>query len=103
MAAGAVTLRRPPMPQNIRSNPTRRLPAKAATITSGRVVRSMVIPCAVSEAGRDAGRNHFEEYSSPVVEPKPDGTEQGQHAEAGTAPGDCHGHPALAPGRDQHR
>jgi len=41
IAAGAVTLRKPPSAHSMITSPTTRLPAKAAKITSGRVVRSM--------------------------------------------------------------
>src|SRR4051794_27223169 len=70
IAAGAVTLRKPPSAHSMITSPTTRLPAKAAKITSGRVVRSMMeFPLAGSEAGRDAGGDHLEKHRGAVVEP----------------------------------
>src|SRR5260370_6903417 len=70
IAAGAATFRNPPSAHSISTRPTRRLPANAATMTSGRVVRSILkFPCVESEAGRDAGRHHLEEHRTPVIKP----------------------------------
>src|ERR1700712_3153054 len=81
------------------TSPTTRLPAKAAKITSGRVVRSMMeFPLAGSEAGRDAGGDHFEKYRGAVVEPKRERAEQHHRAKARGAPDDDRRHPALRPG-----
>src|SRR3954452_11519857 len=87
IAAGAVTLRRPPIAHSISTRPTTRLPAKAAKITSGRVVRSIpTFPYAGSEAGRDAGGDHFKEHRGAVVEPQCRRARQHQRAEDGGAP-----------------
>src|SRR6476659_3229010 len=83
MAAGAATFRSPPIIHNIRTRPTSRLPANAATITSGRMVRSILnSPIFGSETGRDAGRDHFEEDRGPVVKPQDQCAEQKGCAEA---------------------
>ncbi|GEC58697.1 hypothetical protein BEL01nite_77400 [Bradyrhizobium elkanii] len=42
IAAGAATVRKPPIAHSMRNKPTARLPAKAAKITNGRVVRGMM-------------------------------------------------------------
>src|SRR5687768_1731303 len=85
------------------TSPTTRLAAKAAMITSGRIVRSIVdFLCTVSEAGRDAGGDHLEKHRGAVMEPQCRRAEHGQRAEAGSAPNDHGRHPALRPsGRHQ--
>src|ERR1700722_9550103 len=71
IADGAVTCRSPPSAHSISTSPTARLPAKAAIMTRGRVVRSiMKFPFAGSEAGGDAGGDHLEENRCSVVEPE---------------------------------
>src|SRR5436305_8366799 len=71
IAAGAATCRKPPRAHNISTRPTTRLPANAPTMTRGRVVRSiMKFPVAMSEAGRDAGGDHFEKHRRPIMEPQ---------------------------------
>src|ERR1700676_1490439 len=77
IAAGAATFRNPPSAHSISTRPTTRLPANAATMTSGRVVRSILkFPCGGSEAGGDAGRDHLEEHRSPVINPQQQRGEQ---------------------------
>src|SRR5689334_13413447 len=99
MAAGAVTVRRPPSAHSMINSPIRRLVAKAPIITSGRIVRSIVdFLFAVSEAGRDAGGDHLEKHRGAVMEPQCRRAEHGQRAETGSAPDDHGRHPALRPG-----
>src|ERR1044072_1085989 len=103
MAAGAVTVRRPPSAHSMITSPTTRLAAKAAIITSGRIVRSIMdFLFAVSEAGRDAGGDHLEKHRGAVVEPQCGRAEHGERAEAGGAPDDDGRHPTLRPGRSDH-
>src|SRR5882757_6493719 len=87
MAAGAATFRNPPSAHNISSSPTTRLPVKAPTITSGRLVRSiMKFPeKSRSEAGRDAGRDGLEKHRRSIVEPKRQRPEQKDGAEGSSA------------------
>src|SRR5690349_6387561 len=100
MAAGAVTVRRPPSAHSMITKPTTRLAAKAAIITSGRIVRSIIdFLFAVSEAGRDAGGDHLEKHRGAVMEPQCSRAEHGQRAEGGSAPDDHGRQPALRPGR----
>src|ERR1700744_2898936 len=71
MAAGAATLRNPPNAHSITSRPTTRLALKAPTMTSGRVVRSILNSFKIpSEAGGDAGHDGLEKSRRPVVEPE---------------------------------
>src|SRR5215218_8315473 len=75
--------------------PTSRLAAKEATITSGRMLRSMQeFLMSGSETGRDAGGDHFKEHCGPVVEPQRRGAAYRQRTDAGSAPDDRGGHPA---------
>src|SRR6185312_4167807 len=75
-----------------------RLAAKAAIITSGRIVRSIVdFLYAVSEAGRDAGGDHLEKHRGAVMEPQCRRAEHGQRAKGGCAPNDDGRHPAERP------
>src|SRR5687767_15473590 len=55
----------------------------------------------LSEAGGDAGRDHFEKHRGPVVEPERGSGEQGQSADAGSAPQDHRRHPALQSRRSE--
>src|SRR3954466_58634 len=99
MAAGAVTLRRPPIAHSMITSPTTRLVAKAAIITSGRIVRSIVgFLFAESEAGRDAGGDHLEEHRGAVMEPQCRRAEHGQRARCGCAPNNDRRRPALTRG-----
>src|SRR5665647_1339056 len=86
MAAGAATFFRPPMAHSNSSRPTTRLAENAATMTSGRVVRSIVkFPCDYgSEAGGDAGGDGLEEHRRAVMEPQRQRAEQQRRAEART-------------------
>src|SRR5258708_8982655 len=96
MAAGAATLRNPPMVHSISTSPTSRLPPNAATMTSGRVVLSIVkFPRSGSEAGADAGRQHLEEDRCPIMEPQRQRAEQNGGAEACTS----HDHQLRRPAR----
>src|ERR1700733_14229964 len=90
MAAGAATFRNPPSAHNISSSPTTRLPVKAPTITSGRLVRSiMKFPeKSRSEAGRDAGRDGLEKHRGSIVDPKLPPPEQTGDAEGSSARSD---------------
>src|SRR5258708_9746512 len=90
IAAGAATCRKPPSAHSISTSPTTRLPAKAATMTSGRVVRSIIrsvmkFPVAGSEAGGDARRDHLEKDRRAVMEPERQRTEQNGGAESYSA------------------
>src|SRR5512138_3701328 len=99
MAAGAVTVRKPPIAHSITPSPTARLAAKAAIITSGRIVRSIMdFLFAVSEAGRDAGGDHFEKHRGAVMEPQCRRAEHGERTDAHGTPDDDGRHPALRPG-----
>src|SRR5665811_2121856 len=70
IAAGAATFRNPPSAHSISTRPTTRLPANAATMTSGRVVRSIMKSLVQSEAGGDAGCDHLEEDRGAVMKPE---------------------------------
>src|SRR6202035_1891212 len=97
MAAGAATFFNPPSVHSISSRPTARLPANAATMTSGRVVRSiMKFLRGGSEAGRDAGGNGLEEDRRPVMEPEPQRAEQQRAGEPRGGHGDDRSRPARA-------
>src|SRR5712671_7078398 len=101
IAAGAATFRNPPSAHSISIRPTTRLPANAATMTSGRAVRSiMKFPCVGSEAGGDAGRNHLEEDRRPVMKPKPQRREQDGDADSHADDHDRRRYPAR---RRQYR
>src|ERR1700689_3149825 len=85
MAAGVATLFRPPNVHSSSTSPITRVAEKAPTMTSGRVVRSiMKFPEILmrSEAGGDAGGNGLEEHRRPVVEPEPERAEQQRTAQA---------------------
>src|SRR6478736_4123620 len=103
IAAGAVTVFRPPIAHSMITSPTTRLAAKAAIITSGRIVRSIIdFLFAVSEAGRDAGGDHLEKHRGAVMEPQCRRAEHGQRAKGGCAPNNDRGHPALTRGHGHH-
>src|SRR5690349_16453363 len=85
------------------TRPTSRLAAKEATITSGRMLRSMQkFLMSGSETGRDAGGDYFKEHRGPVMEPERHGAAQGQRAKAGGTPDDRGSHPALRRGGRNH-
>src|SRR5882762_6521771 len=100
IAAAAATFFRPPIAHVITSSPTARLAAKAAIITKGRVARSIDKFLQESEAGGDAGGNHFKEHRSPVMHPQRRGAEQDHAAKARRAPDNSRSGPARRPGRD---
>src|SRR5258708_16030631 len=96
IAAGAATCRNHHSAHSISTGPTTRLAAKAATITSGRAVRSiMKFPRSGSEAGRDAGRNHLVEDRRAVMKPQRQRAEQDCDPESDTG----HDHSRREPAR----
>src|SRR5712671_6961455 len=96
ITAGAATFRKPPSAHSISTRPTKRLPANAATMTSGRVVRSILkFPVVRSEAGGDAGRNHLKEDRRPVMKPQHQRGEQHNHAKTRAG----HGNRGPSPAR----
>src|SRR3954452_11970741 len=86
MAAGAVTLRKPPSIHNSTTSTTSRLLANAATMTSGRVVRSITTTFRIgSEARGKARGDHLEEHGRAVADPQYRGGKQHRADDDGAA------------------
>src|SRR3954469_14011282 len=100
MAAGAVTLRKPPSIHSSTTSTTSRLLANAATMTSGRVVRSITTTFRIgSEARRKARGDHLEEHGRAVTDPQYRRCKQHRAGNDGAADDDGEGDAAGRPSR----